>query len=98
MIKVGDKVKRVNYGMLCYSDKSSLKKVPDNIIPLENLMFTPNPDFYYYDLRPDLIGEVGTVQVINKYKKSHHARGKINYDIHFPSSKGLFDEFSIQAI
>jgi hypothetical protein len=63
-MEIGDKAKIVNYGHLIF-----LSKQPQHAEQVERFaaafsIYKEGEDFYYFDLRPELVGE--EVKIVNK--------------------------------
>jgi len=92
-MKIGDRVKIVNYGHMIMFSKNKANPYRDSMAKTFPLIFEDDTSSYY-DIRPELIGKEGIV--VNKITDNHSGR----YSVHFDDGNRMswFSERQIEKI
>jgi len=76
-MEIGDRIKIVNYGHIILFSKQERHREDRERVAKSFPLIKETEDFYYYDMRPELIGTEG--KIVNKM----HSQGSNRYSVQF---------------
>ena len=77
-MKIGDRIRIVNYGHIIFFSKEERHREDRERVARVFPLIEEGEDFYYYDMRPELIGEEG--EIVNKTTSGGSSRYSVQFD------------------